>query len=133
MTKAEARKRIEALAREIREHDHRYWVLDRPTIPDAQYDRLFRELQALEEAYPDLLLLDSPTQRVSGPMREAFRKVCGYTDPECGELKMTGARQIAGSTIANGGDSSPSLCVIRSRHPLKRVPPAALSSAAIVE
>ena len=75
MTKAEARKRIEALAREIREHDHRYWVLDRPTIPDAQYDRLFRELQALEEAYPDLLLLDSPTQRVSGPMREAFRKV----------------------------------------------------------
>jgi DNA ligase (NAD+) len=75
MTKTEARKRVETLAREIREHDHRYYVLDRPTIPDAQYDRLFRELQALEEEYPDLKLPDSPTQRVSGPMREAFKKV----------------------------------------------------------
>jgi DNA ligase (NAD+) len=75
MNKPEARKRVEALAREIREHDHRYWVLDRPTIPDAQYDRLFRELQALEQEHPDLLLPDSPTQRVSGPMREAFKKV----------------------------------------------------------
>ena len=75
MTKTEARKRVETLAREIREHDHRYYVLDRPTIPDAQYDRLFRELQALEEEHPDLKLPDSPTQRVSGPMREAFKKV----------------------------------------------------------
>jgi len=75
MTKTEARKRVEALAGEIREHDHRYYVLDRPSIPDARYDRLFRELQALEEEYPDLRLPDSPTQRVSGPMREAFRKV----------------------------------------------------------
>ena len=47
MTKVEARKRVEALAREIREHDYRYYVLDRPTIPDAEYDRMFRELQAL--------------------------------------------------------------------------------------
>ncbi len=75
MTRAEARKRIETLAREIREHDHRYYVLDRPSIPDAQYDRLFRELQSLEETFPDLRLPDSPTQRVSGPMREAFKKV----------------------------------------------------------
>ncbi len=75
MTKPEARKRIEALANEIREHDHRYYVLDRPTIPDARYDRMFRELQALEEEYPEIRLPDSPTQRVSGPMREAFKKV----------------------------------------------------------
>ncbi|MGH7731375.1 MAG: NAD-dependent DNA ligase LigA [Candidatus Eiseniibacteriota bacterium] len=75
MTKSEARKRVEALAREIREHDRRYYVLDRPTIPDAQYDRLFRELEALEGQFPDLKLPDSPTQRVSGPMREAFKKV----------------------------------------------------------
>jgi DNA ligase (NAD+) len=75
MTKTEARKRVQALAQEIREHDHRYYVLDRPTIPDAAYDRLFRELQALEEEHPDLRLPDSPTQRVSGPMREAFKKV----------------------------------------------------------
>jgi DNA ligase (NAD+) len=75
MTRTEARKRIEALAREIREHDHRYYVLDRPTIPDARYDRLFRELESLEERFPDLRAPDSPTQRVSGPMREAFKKV----------------------------------------------------------
>ncbi|MGH7644738.1 MAG: NAD-dependent DNA ligase LigA, partial [Gemmatimonadales bacterium] len=75
MTKSEARKRVQTLAGEIREHDHRYYVLDRPTIPDARYDRLFRELQTLEEQYPDLRLPDSPTQRVSGPMREAFKKV----------------------------------------------------------
>jgi len=74
-TRAEARKRIEQLAREIREHDHSYYVLDKPTIPDAQYDRLFRELAALEERFPDLRPPDSPTQRVSGPMREAFKKV----------------------------------------------------------
>jgi len=75
MTRAEARRRIETLAKEIREHDHRYYVLDQPTITDAQYDRLFRELQSLEEQFPDLRALDSPTLRVSGPMREAFKKV----------------------------------------------------------
>ena len=74
-TRAEARRRIEQLAHEIREHDHSYYVLDRPTIPDAEYDRLFRELTALEERFPDLRPPDSPTQRVSGPMREAFKKV----------------------------------------------------------
>jgi DNA ligase (NAD+) len=75
MTRAEAKKRIETLVREIGEHDRRYYVLDKPSIPDAEYDRLFRELKALEESHPDLRLPDSPTQRVSGPMREAFRKV----------------------------------------------------------
>jgi len=75
MTKAEARKRIEQLAREIREHDHRYYVLDRPTISDAAYDKLFRELKELEERFPDLRLPDSPTQRVGGGLRTAFKKV----------------------------------------------------------
>lgn len=75
MTKAEARKRIEQLAREIREHDHRYYVLDRPSISDAAYDRLFRELQALEAEFPDLSAPDSPTQRVGGGLRTAFQKV----------------------------------------------------------
>src|SRR5206468_630471 len=52
-----------------------YHVLDRPTISDAAYDRLFRELKALEEEYPDLRLPDSPTLRVGGGLREGFRKV----------------------------------------------------------
>jgi DNA ligase (NAD+) len=75
MTRAEAKKRIEQLASEIRGHDHRYYVLDRPSIADAAYDRLFRELQDLEAQFPDLGTPDSPTQRVGGGLRTAFQKV----------------------------------------------------------
>ena len=75
MTRAEAKRLIERLAAEIHEHNHRYHVLDRPTISDAQYDKLFRELKALEEEFPDLRPSDSPTQRVGGPPRAGFRKV----------------------------------------------------------
>ena len=55
-----ARRRIEQLAREISRHDRLYYLEDRPEIPDAEYDALFRELQALEQAHPDLRLPDSP-------------------------------------------------------------------------
>lgn len=75
MTRAEAKKRIETLADEIRAHDHRYYVLNKPGVSDAQYDRLFAELKSLEEQFPDLRLPDSPTQRVSGELRTAFKKV----------------------------------------------------------
>ena len=75
MTRAEARARIAELAAEIHEHAHRYHVLDRPTISDAQYDRLFKELQALEEEFPDLRAPDSPTLRVGAAPRAGFRKV----------------------------------------------------------
>jgi DNA ligase (NAD+) len=75
MTKAEAKRRIEQLASEIRGHDHRYYVLDLPSIADAAYDRLFRELQDLEALFPDLTTPDSPTQRVGGGLRSAFQKV----------------------------------------------------------
>jgi len=75
VTRAEARARIEALAAEIRDHDYRYHTLDRPAISDAQYDKLFRELKALEEEFPDLRPPDSPTLRVGGAPRAGFRKV----------------------------------------------------------
>lgn len=75
MNRDAARRRIEELAAEIREHDHRYYVLDEPSISDAAYDKLFRELTELETAFPDLKPADSPTQRVGGGLREAFRKV----------------------------------------------------------
>lgn len=75
MTKAEAKKRIEQLSAEIREHDVRYYALDKPTISDAQYDKLYRELVDLETAYPDLRRPDSPTLRVGSAMRTAFKKV----------------------------------------------------------
>jgi len=68
----EARARAEELRREIEYHDHRYYVLDDPVIEDAEYDRLVRELVALETAYPELVTPDSPTQRVGGRPREGF-------------------------------------------------------------
>ncbi len=67
--------RIEQLRNEINEHDHRYHVLDEPTIPDADYDHLMRELQRLESRYPDLITKDSPTQRVGVKPVAAFGEV----------------------------------------------------------
>ncbi|HRW67804.1 MAG TPA: NAD-dependent DNA ligase LigA, partial [Candidatus Competibacter sp.] len=56
-------------------HGYRYYVLDDPEIPDAEYDRLFRELQELETAHPELIAVDSPTRRVSGKPLPAFAPV----------------------------------------------------------
>ena len=75
MSRAEAKSRIAELAERIREHDHRYYVLDQPTISDAAYDKLLRELIELETEHPDLRTPDSPTQRVGGGLREGFRKI----------------------------------------------------------
>jgi DNA ligase (NAD+) len=70
-----ARTRADKLKRELNEHNHRYYVLDAPTISDAEFDRLFRELQALEEQYPALKAPDSPTQRVGGAASSLFEPV----------------------------------------------------------
>ena len=59
----------------LNQHAHRYYVLDDPSIPDAEYDRLFKELQAIEAAHPELISSDSPTQRVGGAPVEAFASV----------------------------------------------------------
>ena len=67
--------RAAALRAEIARHDHAYYVLDAPTIPDAEYDRLFRELQALEADHPALRTPDSPTQRVGGKPLAQFPAV----------------------------------------------------------
>jgi DNA ligase (NAD+) len=64
-----------ALREQLHHHGHQYYVLDAPTIPDAEYDRLFKALQALEAAHPELLTPDSPTQRVGGKPLDAFAKV----------------------------------------------------------
>jgi DNA ligase (NAD+) len=66
---------LETLREQLRYHNHRYYVLDDPQIPDAEYDRLFRELQALEAAHPDLISADSPTQRVGGAALSEFGEV----------------------------------------------------------
>jgi DNA ligase (NAD+) len=63
--------RVAALHKTLHQHAHNYYVLDEPSIPDAEYDKLFAELQNLETAYPELRTSDSPTQRVGGkPMAE---------------------------------------------------------------
>lgn len=67
--------RIAALRAELDAHDHRYYVLDAPSIPDSEYDKLFRELQALEAAHPELLTPDSPTQRIGGKPLAQFASV----------------------------------------------------------
>ena len=67
--------RAEALREALRHHAHRYYVLDDPSVPDAEYDRLFQELQALEAAHPELLSADSPTQRVLGKVLDGFAVV----------------------------------------------------------
>ncbi len=59
----------------LNRYSHEYYVLDQPTVPDAEYDRLFRELQALELAHPELLTPDSPTQRVGAPALREFATV----------------------------------------------------------
>ena len=70
-----AYERARDLRAEIEKHNHQYYVLDAPTISDAEFDRLFRELQALEAEHPDLAASDSPTQRVGGKALEAFAPV----------------------------------------------------------
>lgn len=74
-TSGNAAQRIQALRAELDEHNYRYYVLDEPSVPDAEYDRLFRELQALEAEHPELVTPDSPTQRVGGEALSAFGEV----------------------------------------------------------
>lgn len=75
MTIPDARARADELRRSIERHNHCYYVLDEPEVPDAEYDRLMRELEAIEAQYPELVSADSPTQRVSGEPMEGFETV----------------------------------------------------------
>ena len=68
----DAKARIAQLRAEIEQHNHAYYVLDAPLIPDAEYDRLFRELQTLEAQHPELATPDSPTRRVGGKPLDGF-------------------------------------------------------------
>ena len=72
MTAHDPARRAQELRAQLDHHAHRYYVFDAPEIPDAEYDRLFQELQALEAAHPELLTPDSPTQRVIGQVLEGL-------------------------------------------------------------
>src|SRR5690348_12914317 len=71
----DVQRQIDRLREEIRRHEHLYYVLDAPELPDADFDHLMQELKRLEAQHPELITPDSPTQRVGGKPREGFVKV----------------------------------------------------------
>lgn len=71
----QARKRVESLKELLNRYAYEYYVLDKPTVPDAEYDEKLAELRKLEEQFPELITNDSPTQRVGGEPLEGFKKV----------------------------------------------------------
>ena len=73
--KAQAAIEVEALRTRLNHWAHQYYVQDAPTVPDAEYDRAYRELQALEAAHPELITADSPTQRVIGAVMDGLAPV----------------------------------------------------------
>ncbi len=75
MTRKDVQAQIEQLRQQINYHNYRYYVLDDPEIPDSEYDRLMRELQALEAEHPELITPDSPTQRVGARPLKEFAEV----------------------------------------------------------
>ncbi|MFV5960767.1 NAD-dependent DNA ligase LigA [Bacillus sp. AK25] len=75
MDKEAAKRRIEELHQILNQYNYEYHTLDRPSVPDAEYDARMRELISLEEEYPDLKAADSPSQRVGGAVLDAFQKV----------------------------------------------------------
>ena len=74
-SQAQAAIKMKALREQLHRWAHEYYVQDAPTVPDAEYDRAFRELQALESEHPDLITPDSPTQRVIGAVLEGLTPV----------------------------------------------------------
>ena len=75
MTKEEAKKRLKQLRSEIDDHRYRYNILDKPVISDAAYDSLFHELTKIEEQFPNLITVDSPSQRVGAGPAKKFEKI----------------------------------------------------------
>ncbi len=74
MSEQDVARKIGKLRQDLRHHEHLYYVLDAPEISDAEYDALMNELKRLEAAHPELVLADSPTQRVGGKPAEGFKK-----------------------------------------------------------
>ena len=75
LTKDKAKQRIEELKDILRKNSYLYYVQDMPTIEDAEYDAMMRELKNLEDAFPDLRTADSPTQKVGGHVKTGFTEV----------------------------------------------------------
>lgn len=79
MNKQEIKERMDSLVEVLNQYGYSYYVLDNPTVPDAEYDKKLRELEDLEKEYPEFAREDSPTQRIGGEPLDAFRKVTHET------------------------------------------------------
>ena len=100
-------RQIDELRETIRHHEHLYYVLDAPELPDAEFDRLMQELKKLESAHPELITRDSPSQRVGGKPAEGFPKVehsrpmlsldNAYNEQELRDWSPRRVRESAGS------------------------------------
>ena len=75
MDRQTVEKKVDELRSLLNQYGKEYYVLDQPSVPDSEYDRLLQELIDLEEAFPDLIKSDSPTQRVGGQVLDMFHKV----------------------------------------------------------
>lgn len=114
--------RILELRAELDQHNYRYYVLDEPSIPDAEYDRLFRELKELEAQHPELVSSDSPTQRVGGAALAAFTQVrhevpmlslgnaFEETDLREFDRRVTEGLDLPAGDLFGGGDSIEYTC-----------------------
>lgn len=108
-TKKNLAAKAEALRARLHHHSYRYYVLNRPEIGDAEYDRLFNQLKALEAAHPELVTPDSPTQRVGGAVAAGFASVehrvamlsldNAYSPEEIREFSARLARALPGETF----------------------------------
>ena len=70
-----AKSRVQELRDLLNQYGYEYYVLDQPSVPDAEYDKLMNELIEIEESFPELKTADSPTQRIGGQVLDAFEKV----------------------------------------------------------
>lgn len=75
MDRQTAEKKLDEIRKQLNQYGYEYYVLDQPSVPDAEYDRLLKELLELEEAFPELVTSDSPSQRVGGQVLDMFHKV----------------------------------------------------------
>ncbi len=96
--------KLDAIKAQIRHHNYQYYVLDNPSVPDAEYDRLMQELKAIEAAHPEWISADSPSQRVGGQALSAFTQVRhqvpmlslenGFSDEDVADFVRTIAERL---------------------------------------
>jgi len=96
------------LRRLLNQYNYEYYVLDRPSVTDQEYDRLMQELIALEEKFPELVTPNSPTQRVGGEVLAGFQKVVHRVPM----LSLSNAFNEGDSAILTGGSARPSAGII---------------------